>query len=179
MGLLDGKVGIVTGAGHGIGRGHAMELARHGAKVVVNDLGGSVGGEGTSKDADLTVKIIESRGGVAVANYEDVADHEGATLLIEVRCADADLLHRGDQALIFDFDPERGCFEVTACDATITCKTESEDPVCVPPICPRSDTSIVSIAATCFDRDSHTPRRSNTWRLCCDSAQERASKLGR
>jgi NAD(P)-dependent dehydrogenase (short-subunit alcohol dehydrogenase family) len=82
MGLLDGKVAIVTGAGHGIGRGHAMELARHGAKVVVNDLGGSVGGEGSSKDADLTVKIIESRGGVAVANYEDVADHEGAGRMI-------------------------------------------------------------------------------------------------
>jgi len=82
MGLLDGKVAIVTGAGHGIGRGHAMELARHGANVVVNDLGGSVGGEGSSKDADLTVKIIESRGGVAVANYEDVADHAGAGRMI-------------------------------------------------------------------------------------------------
>jgi NAD(P)-dependent dehydrogenase (short-subunit alcohol dehydrogenase family) len=82
MGLLDGKVAIVTGAGHGIGRGHAMELARQGAKVVVNDLGGSVGGEGASKDADLTVKIVESRGGVAVANYEDVADHAGAGRMI-------------------------------------------------------------------------------------------------
>jgi NAD(P)-dependent dehydrogenase (short-subunit alcohol dehydrogenase family) len=82
MGLLDGKVAIVTGAGHGIGRGHAMELARQGARVLVNDLGGSVGGEGSSKDADLTVKIIESRGGTAVANYEDVADHEGAGRLI-------------------------------------------------------------------------------------------------
>jgi NAD(P)-dependent dehydrogenase (short-subunit alcohol dehydrogenase family) len=82
MGLLDGKVAIVTGAGHGIGRGHAMELARHGANVVVNDLGGSVGGEGTSKDADLTVKVIESRGGVAVANYEDVADHDGAGRMV-------------------------------------------------------------------------------------------------
>ncbi len=82
MGLLDGKVAIVTGAGHGIGRGHAMELAKHGAKVVVNDLGGTVGGEGASKDADLTVKVIESRGGVAVANYEDVSDHEGAGRMI-------------------------------------------------------------------------------------------------
>jgi NAD(P)-dependent dehydrogenase (short-subunit alcohol dehydrogenase family) len=82
MGLLEGKVAIVTGAGHGIGRGHAMELAKQGAKVVVNDLGGSVGGEGSSKDADLTVKIVESRGGVAVANYDDVADHEGAGRLV-------------------------------------------------------------------------------------------------
>jgi len=82
MGLLDGKVAIVTGAGHGIGRGHALELAKQGAKVVVNDLGGSVGGEGASRDADLTVKLVESRGGTAVANYEDVSDHEGAGRMI-------------------------------------------------------------------------------------------------
>jgi NAD(P)-dependent dehydrogenase (short-subunit alcohol dehydrogenase family) len=82
MGLLDGKIAIVTGAGHGIGRGHAMELAKQGARVVVNDLGSSVGGEGASKDADLTVEIIESRGGVAAANYEDVADHEGAGRMV-------------------------------------------------------------------------------------------------
>jgi NAD(P)-dependent dehydrogenase (short-subunit alcohol dehydrogenase family) len=82
MGLLDGKVAIVTGAGHGIGRGHALELAKQGARVVVNDLGSSVSGEGTSHDADLTVKLIEARGGEAVANYEDVADHEGAGRLV-------------------------------------------------------------------------------------------------
>ena len=82
MGLLDGKVAIVTGAGHGIGRGHALELAKHGARVVVNDLGSSVSGEGTSHDADLTVKLIEARGGEAVANYEDVADYEGAGRLV-------------------------------------------------------------------------------------------------
>jgi NAD(P)-dependent dehydrogenase (short-subunit alcohol dehydrogenase family) len=82
MGLLDGKVAIVTGAGHGIGRGHALELAKHGARVVVNDLGASVSGEGTSHDADLTVKLIEARGGEAVANYEDVADYEGAGRLV-------------------------------------------------------------------------------------------------
>jgi len=82
MGMLDGKVAIVTGAGHGIGRAHAMELAKHGARVVVNDLGGSVTGEGQGRDADLTVGIIEQRGGEAVANYEDVADHEGAGRMI-------------------------------------------------------------------------------------------------
>ena len=83
MGMLDGKVAVVTGAGHGIGRGHAMELARHGARVVVNDLGGSVSGEGTGRAADLTVAIIEKRGGEAVANYDDVADHEGAGRMVQ------------------------------------------------------------------------------------------------
>lgn len=82
MGMLDGKVAIVTGAGHGIGRGHALELAKHGAKVVVNDLGGSVTGEGTGKDADLTVDLITERGGEAVGNYENVADYEGAGRMI-------------------------------------------------------------------------------------------------
>jgi NAD(P)-dependent dehydrogenase (short-subunit alcohol dehydrogenase family) len=82
VGLLDGKVAIVTGAGHGIGRGHALELARQGARVVVNDLGSSVRGEGEGKDADLTVDLITSRGGDAVANYGDVSDHEQAGELI-------------------------------------------------------------------------------------------------
>jgi NAD(P)-dependent dehydrogenase (short-subunit alcohol dehydrogenase family) len=78
MGLLDGRVAIVTGAGHGIGRGHALELAKEGAKVLVNDLGSSLKGEGTGKDADLTVDLIRERGGEAVANYDDVADFDGA-----------------------------------------------------------------------------------------------------
>lgn len=82
MGMLDGKIAIVTGAGHGIGRGHALELAKHGAKVVVNDLGSSVSGEGAGRAADLTVDLIRERGGEAVANYEDVADHEGAGRMI-------------------------------------------------------------------------------------------------
>jgi len=82
MGLLDGRVAIVTGAGHGIGRGHALELAKEGAKVVVNDLGTTLEGEGTGKDADLTVDLIRERGGEAVGNYEDVADYDGAARMI-------------------------------------------------------------------------------------------------
>jgi NAD(P)-dependent dehydrogenase (short-subunit alcohol dehydrogenase family) len=83
VGLLDGKVAIVTGAGHGIGRGHALELARQGARVVVNDLGSSVHGEGAGRDADVTVGLISERGGEAVADYGDVADHEQAGHLID------------------------------------------------------------------------------------------------
>jgi len=78
MGLLNGKVAIVTGAAHGIGRGHALELAAQGASVVVNDLGGSVDGEGASRDADATVDLIRGRGGDAIADYEDVADFDAA-----------------------------------------------------------------------------------------------------
>ena len=83
MGILDGKVAIVTGAGHGVGRGEAVELASHGAKVVVNDLGGAVsGGGGDKKVADEVVEVIKGRGGEAVANYDDVSDFSGAQNII-------------------------------------------------------------------------------------------------
>ena len=83
MGLLDGKVAIVTGAGHGIGRGEALELARQGAKVVVNDVGGSVHGEGEDKlPAEEVAEIIRSRGGEATPNDDDVADWAGASALV-------------------------------------------------------------------------------------------------
>jgi NAD(P)-dependent dehydrogenase (short-subunit alcohol dehydrogenase family) len=68
---LDGKVAIVTGAAHGIGRGHALELAKHGATVVVNDLGTTISGDGSGRDADVVVDIIRSRGGRAIADYGD------------------------------------------------------------------------------------------------------------
>ena len=83
MGLLDGKVAIVTGAGHGIGRAHALELARQGARVVVNDLGTNVHGEGSGRDADATVGLITERDGMAVADYGDVGDYEQAGALVQ------------------------------------------------------------------------------------------------
>jgi NAD(P)-dependent dehydrogenase (short-subunit alcohol dehydrogenase family) len=82
-GICDGRVAIVTGAGRGIGRGHALELARQGARVVVNDLGGSV--EGTGADAgpaQLVVDEIRAAGGEAVANTDDVSDWSGAQRLV-------------------------------------------------------------------------------------------------
>jgi NAD(P)-dependent dehydrogenase (short-subunit alcohol dehydrogenase family) len=82
MKMLEGKVAIVTGAGHGIGRAHALELARHGAAVVVNDLGGSVRGEGSGSAADDTVALIAKAGGEALADYADVGDHEAAGALV-------------------------------------------------------------------------------------------------
>ena len=82
-GLLEGKIAVVTGAGHGIGRGHAMELAKHGARVVVNDLGSTVQGEGSGRDADLTVELIKKNGGAAVADYGNVADESDAAAMVE------------------------------------------------------------------------------------------------
>ncbi len=75
MKLCDGRVVIITGAGAGIGRAHAVEFARQGAKVVVNDLGVSLGGEGGSAaPADQVVEEIRDLGGEAVADGADVAD---------------------------------------------------------------------------------------------------------
>jgi NAD(P)-dependent dehydrogenase (short-subunit alcohol dehydrogenase family) len=83
VGLLDGKVAIVTGAGRGIGRAEALLLAAEGAKVVVNDLGGARSGEGTDvTPAQAVVDEITAAGGTAVANYDNVADWEGGQRLV-------------------------------------------------------------------------------------------------
>ena len=82
-GICEGRVAIVTGAGRGIGREHALELARQGARVVVNDLGTSMDGTGSSDTpAAEVVEEIRSFGGQAVANGEDVSAWEGAGRLI-------------------------------------------------------------------------------------------------
>ena len=83
MSDFEGKVAIVTGAGHGLGRSHALAFAERGAKVVVNDLGGSVHGEGQSDAADAVVEEIKAAGGEAVANKASVADRDGAKSIVE------------------------------------------------------------------------------------------------
>ena len=84
MPRLDGKVAVVTGAGRGIGREHALALARAGAKIVVNDLGASLAGEGADEGpADGVVREIEALGGEAIADGENVADFAGAKRLID------------------------------------------------------------------------------------------------
>lgn len=81
---FDGKVAIVTGAGGGLGRQHALELARRGAKVVVNDLGGSVDGSGgNSAAAEAVVAEIKALGGEAIANGSSVADDAGVALMVK------------------------------------------------------------------------------------------------
>jgi NAD(P)-dependent dehydrogenase (short-subunit alcohol dehydrogenase family) len=83
MGMMEGKVAIVTGAGRGVGRGVALELARAGAAVVVNDLGVSLSGEGEAAVADEVVAEIEALGGRAVASRDSVATWEGAHRIVE------------------------------------------------------------------------------------------------
>src|SRR5260370_2581779 len=84
MGALDGRVAIITGAGRGIGREHALLFAGEGAKVVVNDLGGAMDGTGDDRTpAEQVVDEIRAMGGEAIANADNVADWEGGKRMVD------------------------------------------------------------------------------------------------
>src|SRR5579871_3782379 len=94
MGLLDGKVILVTGGGRGIGRETAIIAARQGAKVVVNDLGGDIHGEGTDKaPAQEVVDVIRAAGGQAVANTESVTDLRAVGRMVQQAMDEFGALH--------------------------------------------------------------------------------------
>src|SRR5437868_14720331 len=82
--VCEGRVAVITGAGRGIGREHALMLAEHGAKVVVNDLGGEMDGTGQASTgpAQEVVEEIKAMGGEAVSNGDDVSDWAGAERLV-------------------------------------------------------------------------------------------------
>ena len=86
---FDDRVVIITGAGNGLGKAHALAFAARGAKVVVNDLGGGIHGDGSSqKTADLVVAEIKEAGGEAVANYDSVTDGSVSRWSFHTACID-------------------------------------------------------------------------------------------
>lgn len=80
---LQGNTALVTGAGRGLGRAFALDLARHGAKVLVNDIGGDVSGRGEGRVADEVVREIKDMGGDALANYDSVSTYEGGFNMVK------------------------------------------------------------------------------------------------
>jgi NAD(P)-dependent dehydrogenase (short-subunit alcohol dehydrogenase family) len=84
MGICDGRVVVITGAGRGLGRSHALAFAEEGAKIVVNDLGG--GSDGSGRDATPAQQVVDeitALGGAAIANYDDVSDFDAAKRIID------------------------------------------------------------------------------------------------
>ena len=94
MGALDGRVAVITGAGRGLGREHALLFAAEGARVVVNDLGGGPDGSGSdATPAQQVVDEIRAAGGEAVANGDDITSAGGAQRLIEQAISEFGALH--------------------------------------------------------------------------------------
>jgi NAD(P)-dependent dehydrogenase (short-subunit alcohol dehydrogenase family) len=94
MGALDGRVAVITGAGRGLGREHALLFAQEGAAVVVNDLGGAADGSGSDQSAaEQVVAEIKAAGGTAVANADDVTDADGAQRMIDQAVEEFGALH--------------------------------------------------------------------------------------
>ena len=95
---FDGRVAVITGAGGGLGRTYALEIARRGGMVVVNDLGGKGDGTGAGHSmADQTVKEINEAGGKAVANYDSVSTPEGGEAIIKAALDNFGRVDVGDQ----------------------------------------------------------------------------------
>src|SRR6516165_8476724 len=94
MGALDSRVAIITGAGRGLGREHALLFAAEGAKVVVNDLGGGPDGSGSdATPAQQVVEEIKAAGGQAVANGDDITSADGADGLVRQAIEEFGALH--------------------------------------------------------------------------------------
>ena len=91
---FENKTVVVTGAGNGLGKAYAMEFAKRGANVVVNDIGGSVDGAGSENaPADIVVEEIKSNGGSAVANYDSVATKDGGKSIIDTALNEFGSIH--------------------------------------------------------------------------------------
>src|ERR1700753_1160638 len=94
MGALEGRVAVITGAGRGIGREHALLFAQEGAAVVVNDLGGALDGSSSEQTpAEQVVAEIKALGGAAVVNTDDVADADGAQRMVQQAVEEFGALH--------------------------------------------------------------------------------------
>ena len=121
--LCEGRIAIVTGAGRGIGREHALMLASQGAKVVVNDLGGNVDGSGGDlSPAQQVVEEIKGMGGEAVANADNVADWEGAQRLVNTAIETFGDLH----VLAYEGDPAE---QVRGFDVLLSLDGQTFEPV--------------------------------------------------